>query len=211
MHKASTVLAAGADFTPPRPQGHDAEQHQARRCRVCCSHRLRQEPDQPTRRPDSASTPASRLRLFAIRCPTAISRRCAFSASRPSTTSTPRTQPSRSARSTRRRFSSASSCTPVSTTPTSSSRRRRRPTSSSGTAATTTFPFYAPDLHIVVVDPLRPGHELLYHPGETNVRMADLVVVNKVDTAHPLDVEHGRRRTSARSIPTRRSFARPHP
>jgi predicted GTPase len=42
----------------------------------------------------------------------------------------------------------------------------------------------------VVVDPLRPGHELLYHPGEANVRMADLVVVNKVDTAYPQDVAH---------------------
>lgn len=50
------------------------------------------------------------------------------------------------------------------------------------------LPFFAPDLLIVVVDPLRPGHELLYHPGETNVRMADLVVVNKVDTADPRDV-----------------------
>jgi len=45
------------------------------------------------------------------------------------------------------------------------------------------FPFYAPDLFITVVDPLRPGHELSYHPGETNVRMADVVVVNKVDVA----------------------------
>jgi predicted GTPase len=50
------------------------------------------------------------------------------------------------------------------------------------------LPFYAPDLHIVVVDPLRPGHELRYHPGEANVRMADVVVVNKVDTAYPEDV-----------------------
>jgi predicted GTPase len=50
------------------------------------------------------------------------------------------------------------------------------------------LPFYAPDLHIVVVDPLRPGHELLYHPGEANVRMADVVVVNKVDSAYPEDV-----------------------
>jgi predicted GTPase len=50
------------------------------------------------------------------------------------------------------------------------------------------LPFYAPELHIVVVDPLRPGHELRYHPGETNVRMADVVVVNKVDTADPRDV-----------------------
>jgi predicted GTPase len=51
------------------------------------------------------------------------------------------------------------------------------------------FPFYEPDLLIVVVDPLRPGHELLYHPGETNLRMADVVVVNKVDSAKAHDVE----------------------
>ncbi len=44
-------------------------------------------------------------------------------------------------------------------------------------------PFYHSDLHIVVVDPHRPGHELRYHPGETNLRMADVVVINKVDTA----------------------------
>ncbi|HEX5468730.1 MAG TPA: cyclic 2,3-diphosphoglycerate synthase [Gaiellaceae bacterium] len=50
------------------------------------------------------------------------------------------------------------------------------------------LPFYAPDLHIVVVDPLRPGHELRYHPGEANVRMADVVVINKVDSADPRDV-----------------------
>lgn len=50
------------------------------------------------------------------------------------------------------------------------------------------FPFFAPDIYITVVDPLRPGHELLYHPGETNLRMADVVVVNKIDTAHVDDV-----------------------
>jgi len=44
-------------------------------------------------------------------------------------------------------------------------------------------PFIRPSLHIVVVDPHRPGHELRYHPGETNLRMADVCVVNKVDTA----------------------------
>ena len=43
--------------------------------------------------------------------------------------------------------------------------------------------FYKPDLNIVVVDPHRPGHELKYYPGETNVRMADVIVINKVDTA----------------------------
>jgi predicted GTPase len=50
------------------------------------------------------------------------------------------------------------------------------------------FPFYAPDLHVTVTDPLRPGHELAYHPGEVNLRMADVVVVNKVDSAAPEDV-----------------------
>jgi len=47
------------------------------------------------------------------------------------------------------------------------------------------LPFYRPDLHIVVTDPHRPGHELSYHPGETNLRMANVVVINKVDTADP--------------------------
>ena len=44
-------------------------------------------------------------------------------------------------------------------------------------------PFVRPNLHIVVVDPHRPGHELRYHPGETNLRMADVCIVNKVDSA----------------------------
>jgi predicted GTPase len=43
--------------------------------------------------------------------------------------------------------------------------------------------FYKSDLHIVVADPHRPGHETSYHPGEANVRMADVIVLNKVDTA----------------------------
>ncbi|MCC6223372.1 MAG: GTPase [Thermoleophilia bacterium] len=45
------------------------------------------------------------------------------------------------------------------------------------------LPFYVPDLHVTVVDPLRPGHELSYHPGEANLRLADAVVVNQVDSA----------------------------
>jgi predicted GTPase len=44
-------------------------------------------------------------------------------------------------------------------------------------------PFIKPTLHLVVVDPHRPGHELRYHPGETNLRMADVCIVNKVDSA----------------------------
>ena len=51
------------------------------------------------------------------------------------------------------------------------------------------IPFIRPDLHLVVVDPHRPGHELRYHPGETNLRMADACVVNKIDTAPEEGVE----------------------
>lgn len=50
-------------------------------------------------------------------------------------------------------------------------------------------PFFEPDLHIVVVDPLRPGHETRYHPGETNLRMADVVIINKEANARPEDIE----------------------
>jgi predicted GTPase len=50
------------------------------------------------------------------------------------------------------------------------------------------MPFYKPDLTITVVDPHRPGHELTYYPGETNLRIADVVVVNKVDSAPPENV-----------------------
>jgi predicted GTPase len=45
------------------------------------------------------------------------------------------------------------------------------------------FPFFRPDLFVVVVDPLRAGHETTYHPGETNLRLADVLVINKVDSA----------------------------
>lgn len=51
------------------------------------------------------------------------------------------------------------------------------------------LPFIRPNMHIVVADARRPGHELAYYPGEINLRMADVVVINKVDTANPLDIE----------------------
>ena len=51
------------------------------------------------------------------------------------------------------------------------------------------LPFYAPDLHLVLADPLRPGDEAAYHPGEANVRMADVVVVAKCDSARAEDIE----------------------
>lgn len=58
-------------------------------------------------------------------------------------------------------------------------------------------PFYVPDLDIVVADPHRAGHELSYFPGEVNLRQAGVIVINKVDTAAPHDVETVRRNIAA--------------
>ncbi len=54
------------------------------------------------------------------------------------------------------------------------------------------FSFYKPDLLITIVDPHRPGHEISYYPGETNLRMADVVIINKVATADYEDIEEVR-------------------
>lgn len=51
------------------------------------------------------------------------------------------------------------------------------------------FPFLKPDLHIVLTDPLRPGHELTYHPGEAVLRMADVALIMKTDSAEPAAVK----------------------
>jgi len=51
------------------------------------------------------------------------------------------------------------------------------------------LPFYKPDVHITVVDPHRAGHEIAYYPGETNVRMADIIIVNKVNTAKKKNID----------------------
>lgn len=51
------------------------------------------------------------------------------------------------------------------------------------------FPFFKSDLQIVIVDPHRPGHEVSYYPGETNARMADVIIINKIDSAKPDHVE----------------------
>ena len=50
------------------------------------------------------------------------------------------------------------------------------------------LPFYTPDVWITLVDPLRAGHELTYHPGEANLRAADVIIVNKMDSATPEQV-----------------------
>ncbi|WP_026474581.1 cyclic 2,3-diphosphoglycerate synthase [Alkaliflexus imshenetskii] len=51
------------------------------------------------------------------------------------------------------------------------------------------FPFYKPDLMITVADPHRPGHEMSYYPGEVNLRMADVIVINKIDSADAAGIE----------------------
>jgi len=55
------------------------------------------------------------------------------------------------------------------------------------------MPFYRPDLHITVVDPHRPGHEINYYPGQTNFLMANVIVINKIDTAPLEGIEEVRR------------------
>jgi len=59
------------------------------------------------------------------------------------------------------------------------------------------FPFYVPDLQVVLVDPHRPGHELRYYPGEVTLRAADVVVINKMDSADPAGIEAVRRNIAA--------------
>ncbi|MCK5554501.1 MAG: GTPase, partial [Deltaproteobacteria bacterium] len=64
-------------------------------------------------------------------------------------------------------------------------------------------PFFKPTVHIVLVDPHRPGHELQYYPGETNLRLADAVVINKVDTVDPRKLDRMRdniRRVNSKAV-----------
>ena len=71
------------------------------------------------------------------------------------------------------------------------------------------FPFVRPDLHIVLVDPLRPGDETGYHPGETVLRMADIVLVAKADAAEPGAVQQviaSARRANASAVILRGSM-----
>lgn len=71
------------------------------------------------------------------------------------------------------------------------------------------FPFVLPDLHIVLADPLRPGHETAYHPGETVLRMADVVLLAKADSAAPealQQVTENARRVNPRALILRGSM-----
>jgi predicted GTPase len=59
------------------------------------------------------------------------------------------------------------------------------------------FPFYQSDLQITVVDPHRPGHELMYYPGEVSLRLADVAVINKIDSADAAGIQTVRRNIAA--------------
>jgi len=59
------------------------------------------------------------------------------------------------------------------------------------------FPFYLPDLHVTVVDPHRPGHELGFYPGEVTLRLSDVVVINKIDSADLSGIETVRKNIAA--------------
>ena len=151
------------------------------------AHGLRQEPDHARRSRGSCATRGKRVAVVRHPMPYGDLARAARAALRDATRiSTPPTARSRSGRSTSRTSRAGSvvyagvDYAAILARGRAGSRRR-----SSGTAATTTCRSIRPDLHIVVVDPHRPGHELRYHPGET-------------------EPAHGRRRASStRSTPRR--------
>ena len=185
MHKASEVLAAGANFVLLGPdatmlEGHDPDGRGHRG-----AHGRRQEPDDPRDRrraqgrrqdgrrgasPDAVRRPrrAARAALRGARGPRPV-RLHDRGARGVRAAHHERHRDLRGGRLRRRSWS----------------RRRPRPTCCCGTAGTTTCPFYTPDVWITLVDPLRAGHELTYHPGEANLRAADVIVVNKMDSATP--------------------------
>ena len=188
MHKASEVLAAGANFLLLGPRDTMIERR-SRRWRSCAVRTgVGQEPDDARDRRRAEGSRQDASWPCDTRCPTATSPPSACSATPPSRTSTATRRRSRNARSTSRTSRAARSSTPASTTGRSSSRRRRRPTCLLWDGGNNDLPFYTPDVWITLVDPLRAGHELTYHPGEANLRAADVIVVNKMDSATPEQV-----------------------
>ena len=195
---------------PARPAGHPTGLHQAGRLGVRGAHRVRQEPDGAPGHRGPHGPRAARWWRCAIPCPTATWRRRRCSASPPWTTWNGTTAPSRRWRSTSRTSCGATSSTPGWTTRPSSerpSRTRTAATSSCGTAGNNDFSFYRPDLAITVVDPHRPGHEIGYYPGEVNLRTADVVVINKIDSADPAGVATVRANIAA--VNPRAAWSRP--
>ena len=174
MHKASLVLAAGADFRLLGPRVDLAALAEAGGGRVRQPHRGGQEPDQPPR----VLGPARRRPAGGARAPPDALRRprgaCGSSASPPSPTSTPPTRPSRSARSTRRRSAMGIVTWAGVDYEAILAGAEREADVIVWDGGNNDLPFFRPDLMVTVVDPLRAGDELTYHPGETCVRLADV-------------------------------------
>ena len=189
MHKASRVLAAGASFVLLGPDETMLDVDEARDRGHGGAHRLRQEPDEPPDRARSCSTRG--LRVALVRHPMPYGDLEAM-----------RVQ----------RFATLADIDAAD--PTVEEREEYEAPVEQGMVVyagvdygdilaraeaeadvivwdggNNDFPFYRPDLWITVADPLRAGHELAYHPGEVNVRRADVIVINKVDSAHAEDVQ----------------------
>ncbi len=185
MHAASRVLSAGADF---KLLGLDATLLVSTKPVVAvCAVRTGCGKSQTSRHVASLLE-AQGLKVAVVRHPMPYGDLVAQRCQRFETyedLDRHQTARSRSARSTSRISTPGGWCSPAWTTRRSCGRPRRKPTSSSGTVATTTCRSTGPTCMITVADPLRPGHELRYHPGEANLRMADVIVINKVDSATP--------------------------
>ena len=183
MHLASRVLSRGADFRLIGPEQQFPFVLAPGDFRLRRSHRLRQrfggaQNFNPPARPGFASRGGA-----PSRCPTAISAGRRYNASLRWKIATDNIAPSKSVRNMNNISPKVWWSMRAWITRTYWMPQRRKPTSFCGMAATTTGPFFRPDLEIVLVDPHRAGHELLYHPGETNLRRAQVIVVNKLDSA----------------------------
>ena len=189
MHTRLDRLAAGADFTLLGPRSTMLREQQAGGRGVRNPDRRRQEPDQPRGRAGSCAIAASASARSGTRCPTTTSRRCGSSASPASRRSTPRTRPIEE----REEYEAPVEMGIVTWAGVDYAEILRQAEAEADVViwdgGNNDFPFFEPDVMIVVVDPLRPGHEFRYHPGEMNLRMADVLVINKTDSASPEQVE----------------------
>ena len=161
---------AGADFVVAGHAPHDAALAPTGRRRDRGAHGRGQEPDHPLRRAAAAGPWGCGSSRCATRCRTATSPRRRASGSRRPRTSCGTSAPSRSARSTSRTSRPASSSTPGVDYAQILREAEAEADVVLWDGGNNDLPFYVPDLHLVLADPLRPGDEAGYHPGEANVR-----------------------------------------
>ena len=183
MHKASIALAAGADFTLLGPKRTMLEARVPVIASLRRAHGRGQVADRTLAlgaaqgaRPSRRRAPPSDA-LWQPRASGGAALR------KPWPISTQPSAPSRSARSTSRTSRSATWSLPASTMPASSMAAEKEADIIVWDGGNNDFPFVRPSLHIVLVDPLRPGHETTHHPGEAVLRMADVVIVAKTNSA----------------------------